>query len=78
MAWKCKKCGSKNIEVEVIIDSTITYSVDKNGKPSELRSFYYNNLDELAIAEGEIYMYYCGDCGNSSEKIEDIADWVDE
>lgn len=75
MAWKCKKCGSKNIEVEVTIDSTHIYSVDKNGKPNKLSSFYYSSLDEVVRKEGEIDTYYCDDCGNSSEKIEDIADW---
>lgn len=75
MAWICEKCGYKNIEVEVTIDSTHIYSVDKNGKPSALSSLYYNSLDEVVREEGEINMYYCDACGNSSEKIEDIAYW---
>lgn len=75
MSWICKKCGSKNIEVEVIIDPFHIYLVDKNGRPSVLSSLYYNSLDEVVREEGEIDTYYCDDCGNSSEKIEDIADW---
>lgn len=78
MTWKCKKCGSKNIEVGVIIDPFHIYLVDKNGKPSTLSSKCYSSLDEVVREEGEIQSYFCDNCESNSTKIENIADWSDD
>ena len=66
MAWKCKKCGCEyfNIDCEATYHQT---ELDKYGK-----------IDDYKLVDKEMLQYVCFECGNSSEDLEDIAEWSEE
>lgn len=67
--WICKKCGCEIIAE--CIDGTIDggYGIIKKDKSVELIDF---GIDF------KVNSMYCENCGNSSDELEDIAEWEEE
>lgn len=62
--WKCKECGSE-VKANVIAETSV--SLRKHGDP------ILCDIDEFA----EIENYECDECGESSESLYFIANWID-
>lgn len=67
--WKCKNCGCEIIAE--CIDGTIDggYGIITKDKNVELTDY---------SIDFKVNSMYCENCGNSSDELEDIADWVDD
>jgi hypothetical protein len=66
MSWRCKKCGCEYFN----IDCEATYH------QAELDE--YENIDSYKLVDKEMLQYVCFECGNSSEDLENVAEWSEE
>lgn len=64
--WRCNHCGSADIQCDV---SATTNDINSIGE-----------LETDVISEMEFieYEFYCNDCDNFSDNIEDIAEWIEK
>lgn len=70
MAWKCKKCGSEDIGLEVWGRFTgYETGFDKNGNGS---------IDITDLSSEDCDKYTCENCGETADRLKDLADWEDE
>lgn len=67
MAWKCKKCGSKDDFIEEILSGTEWRRYDEYGEPEE--------YGDLITDMGDII---CNRCGNRGKNIQEIAEWEED
>lgn len=70
--WICKECGNNEINA-VYSGDWMAYKrvIDKFGQTEKL---YNSDIQNIG---GYIYEYECDCCGNHSEELEDIAEWVE-
>ena len=66
MGWRCKLCKSDKFNIEYV-ERDIQATLDKNKNVVSC----YHEIKEVDI-------YICDECGNSSDDLEDIAEWSEE
>lgn len=60
--WKCKHCGG--------IVGAKTFQIEELDKKGEFTGSSLNHFD--------VESYQCSKCGECSEELENIADWVED
>ena len=68
MSWKCKKCGSIN---DITVIKTINYHNCKLDSEGSI-------VDCLGDRTGNTEGYWCENCNNESEELEELAEWEDD
>ena len=63
MGWRCRNCYCNVFDIEYIM------------KRSEAKLDKYQNIITFSELDEEIEQFVCHNCENSSEDLEDIAEW---
>ena len=66
MGWRCRNCYCNVFDIEYIM------------KRNQVKLDKYQNIITFSKLDEEIEQFVCHNCENSSEDLEDIAEWSEE
>lgn len=68
--WKCKRCWSSDIfcDIEGVFTGV--------GRP--IKYGIFKEIEEIKIEDTSIARVHCNNCGDESEKLEDLAFWEED